>query len=533
MAKTKIRIADGTPPFNVVVKDRSNNTVYNTSSNSDEVEVPDGIAAGLNSTGLVVNVTDVNNNSSSFEYDPVTFKIIQTYWVGHSVSNGDTNNHLTELDACDPLGFNYLGVLWGTNQFLTDAQFDAFDNAGPFDHTQPEPASPQFPFDKVVSRAYHKTNCRHLRVGIWLGKDHDKLNNGSTLTKMFSMSDSMMRPDGSTPVQRVDPDSPIASWIIPSYAVANGLEYGKRVALAFFKRYYPAINDGTIAFVGLIVGSSGEAEYPVFYHKGGITETENGLPYSAGDFHPESIAKFKAKFPEYASASNADLAWTGGLMRLKFRWHLMDEMAKYEKIVADHIHTQLGSNLTRTKWMQVDVGSFVDELAPHRQTAGGTQRINNRTLLMKSNDNCIRSDNALNFIIDHVSSLARKAGGVAIVEPSPSAPWNDPISRDAIVREMQLAYQGGRAGISFFDNQSRGNILDLYNRSGIVVGSVPGYKAEFKDIGGGNKQLDRHTINLSSIMNDQFGVYQPSWQNFKDSNGLAYVDTQTIDDLKP
>lgn len=524
----KIR-AKGARPYSVEAKNFSGTVVHTASGiATDEIGIPDLVMSSLIG-GIEVKITDNDGKVAIKRWDNVTLEIMSKYHMGYSVANGNALNISSAIDDGEALEFTYTGGLIG--QFDSDAAFIAFETSV-CDHTDPTPSS--FPLDNAIKKAYQQNHCKHIRLGIHGGFDDNKLNNGSTRTIFIDATALSMREDGVSPVDTPGP-GPVPNQLVPSPSSTQFKTYMKRFALAVFKHYKAAINDGTIAFIGIPIGNSAESEYsPHGKNASGTIDVD-----TKGDFHEESIANFRAKFaPLYNSTTlpaiaTADSNLASGVesqLGLDWSWHLSDEYAKLEAEVYDYVYANI-TGYTRTAVEQIDCGSLIDELSFRRRTFNVLRRIRPTTLLIKSNDDPNRSASTMRFILDHISSLGELAG-CTIVEPSPQdADFGDAENRAQVVYEMQQAEER-KIGISFVTSNTT-DVAYLKSASGCIPGALPKPKLEY-DESGPNKYINRLNVDISDVFaGSGLGYWQSQWNTFKTAEGITHVDTLSVDDLAP
>lgn len=536
MANFKVRIGNGSAPYNGAARNYLDNVVFNiVNVMDDEIEIPDSVMNSLVG-GIKITVTDSSGKTGTVNYDNGTLAAKKRTLIGFSVSNGSPQDHVQKIQEGNDNGFSYTGVIMEASEIKTDADLFALENSGVFNASAPLPANPVFHLDRTIWHMMQQPVCNMIRLNIWWQRNADRANNGTTRTKFITFADSMMRPDGVTPIVRQTPGGGLFDLIIPSYASENTFQYAARITVAIFKRYLPYINSGNIIAIGSVFTTNGEGEI-LFNHKVGLTdENYNDNIRANGDFHPDSLAKFKQRFPEYANLDgnaiyNASLQSPLGV---RWSWHNNQLIIDFEKRLAKYVVDNV-PGLTRTKFVQIDSGSFLDELAFYRKTLNVEERASNPyVMLFKSNDNSDEPAEKVDFYLDQISSLARKTGAVAIVEPSPSQPWEAPEHYGYILTELKKADERG-VGISYY-TPNKGLSDQLTKEAGIIPGSIPKNKKEFKIVNG-HKKLLRHSIDLSNVLaNGGFGgsgAWMNSWLSFRNSNGLQSVDTHTFDNVKP
>lgn len=530
----KIR-ASGIPPYNGTVKGFNGALLQTVSSyNSDELEISTSAMSSMIG-GIEVNLTDSEGKSGVIRYDVGTLFAMKEILVGFSVSNGDAANHVNKIIEGNQRGFNFCGVMSECGEFKNDAQIIAIENAGVFNASLPLPSTPVWTFDRTVKAMMEQNICNKIRVNHWFKRNVVDLNNNSDKTFFINKSDAQMRPDGVTPIVREDNVAPgdiNFNVIIPSYAAPNTMKMAKRIMLMFYRRYLPYINSGNIIAVGSVVVTSGEGEMSSVYMQRETLEQHMGSGYSHGDFNEHSMAIWRQRYPQYASKSNNEIANSSGDLQVKWNDHNNQLIIDFEHELTDYINANV-VGLTRTKHLQQDSGSFVDHQAYFRRTLNSTDRATHPSaFLFKSNDNSNLPPDVVEFYLDHLTSLARKAGGIAICEPSPPN-YEDPENTGYLVAEIQKAYARG-AGISYY-TPNGGIASNLTNLAGVAKGSMPKNKNEFKVING-VKRLLQHKIPLSSVYTGggfgQNGAWKNSWAQFKANQGLDHVDTTSTNDIK-
>jgi len=525
MAKAKVRIANGTPPFVLNVRNADTNALlYATTNSNDEIEIPDEISD--NFPDVEYQVTDADLKSTTHEIDEVSLELISKYHAGMSISNGDFENHLTGIDISADEGLTYCGVIYERNDVDFDDDLQDLDSIT-FDHTQ-DPSGGIYlkGFDEVVRHA--KVRGISLRVGIHLSRENVALNNGTTRTLFYGNSAMNLRPNGELTYKPVD--GPVPSQMIPSYASTEFRTFAKLLVTKFMRRYRNALNDGTIMSIGVLTGTTGEAEYVT-----DLRETDGSKnEISRGDFHPQMIAKFKAHFPQHASLTNDDIAFNdlqNNDIAKRWYWTLADTLREFEWELIDYASANV-AGLTRTKWFQIDVGSFLDGLAPRRRTFNLSPRVHPKCIMVKSNDNSHYSTQRHRLIADHMTSAARKYGGIAICEPSPQSGRFDEGGGDrpGIQNQMDANKQVG-SGVSIF-TQNIPDIQWMVSAGGLNIDTPP-YKNEFKTISG-RKTLMRFTYLLSDILSTMSSEGMlTAYNNYLSTNGIQHADIVVIDDIDP
>lgn len=533
MSDFKLR-AEGTPPYNGVAKNFNGHTIHTiTNVLSDQIEIPDSVMSSL-SGGIDISITDANGKEGFIRYDNGTLFAMRESLIGFSVSNGDWANHVAKITEGNQRGFNFCGVMVESADFKNDAQLVAVENAGVFDASAPLPSNPIFSFDRTVKTLMSQSICNKIRVNWWWKRGVLDENNGSTITAFINKSDAQMRPDGVTPIVReepVQPGGPNFNVIIPSYAAPNTLKMAKRFMLMFYKRYLPYINSGNIIAIGSVTVTSGEGEMSSVYMQRETLENHMGQGYSHGDFSPYSMAIFRAKYPQYASKTNNEIATSSGDLQLKWTNHNNDIIINFEHSLTTYINQNV-PGLKRVKHLQQDSGSFVDHQAYFRRTLKSSRRATHPSaFLFKSNDNSNLPQDTVAFYLDHLTSLARRAGGIAICEPSPPN-YEDSQNNGYLTHEIKEAYARG-ADISYYtpNGTIASNLTDM---AGIQKGGLRKGKNEYKIING-QKRLIKHRVNDSDILINggfgQNGAWKNSWAQFKATHGLQHVDTTSIDDV--
>lgn len=532
----RTRIGNGVPPYNGTIRDFSNNLLYTiTNVMDDEIAVN---WSQLNSAvgGIRIQITDADSKSGLLEYDNGTLMPMRRSLYGFSVSNGDPQNHKQKILEGQQSGFSYTGIITEGSSIQNDAQLIALENSGVFDAYAPLPQNPVFFMDTTFHTLMAQPDCNLMRWNIWAKRTWNQLNNGTDRTLFFNESDSMMRPDGVTPIMR-RAGSEFFDTMIPSYAAPNTFTYMSRLTVALFKRYLPYINSGNVMAIGSIFSNNGEGEI-LFNYKIAENADEEfwGSFRTHGDFHPASVALFRQRFPMYESTSLMDIATSprNSLLNIRWRWHNNQLIIDFEHKMADYIKANV-PGLTRKKYIQIDSGSFVDELSFFRCTLNSSERaIHPAMFLFKSNDDSNVSADTADFYCDQITSLARRAGGIAILEPSPAYPYESPDNFGYLKTEIEKAKARG-AGISIYStNQALAE--SLKNASGFQPNSEPQSKQEFT-VENGIKKLKTHWIGLSSVLaGGGFGgdqTWKNGWGSFRSANQLVAVDTRTFDNVKP
>lgn len=531
----KISIGFGTPPYDGTVKNFSGTTVHVISGAlDDEVEIPDAVSNVFDG-GFEAHITDAVGKSGVIRYDNGTLRCMKRWGCGYSVPNGDVNNHVQKLLDGEAAQMPFIGVIFPSSEIKTDADLENLKSLPPFNSLAALPDPPAYFFDRTVHTARANTYCNMFRGNFWWGRDGDRLNNGTTRTKFFSLSDSMMRPDGVTPVARLKGE--IGDFANPSYAVEQTFTMASEIAVAMYKRYLMDINYGTIMGWGSAFTSNGEGEMEFHYKYGNDAETVFGSMRTHGDFHPDSMTKFFALFPEYIGTSNNDIALAARESDLGKKWtyHLNKLICDFEDRLSDYIVANV-PGLIRVKHRQIDSGSMTDELAFWRRTLNSEARALHPTnFIYKANDNSVESPETVHFYLDQLSSLVRRSGGgIAIAEPSPPLPYEEPEKLAFTSTEMSIAYNKG-VWISFFSSVVP-VVNGLISSSGVVPGSVPKAKNVYKMVDG-HKRLMKLNVNLSEVFaQGGYGGTQ-YWKNqhiaFKSLHGLSAVDTHIVDDMNP
>lgn len=517
----RVRLPDQNKPISVVVRKTSDNSViqsYNTSA--DEIDLP------TLTEGFYYDCTNSIGQTSRRVIDNVTRILQMKNHIGRSVADGTTSNHIAAINMGAARNFTFTGTVY--NDIQTDAQLNAL-GASEFDHTISH-SSYEFPYDEVVRTAYLTSPTDlstrvSLRVSLLITRDSNKLNNGADITQFYATQDCCMRVDGVTPSNL--PSFPVPQGMPGSYASPVVQAFANKITVNFFKRYWRAINDGTILCVGWATGTSGEAEYPQSTH--GADHQSDGT--SKGDFHPSMIAGFKAAFPEYAFISNDTIAnndLSPTTLGQRWSWYLSDVMRKFEWNIIAAVKSQI-PQLIRTKWSQVDVGSFADELAPRRRTFNSFARMPQEIMVCKSNDECIRPITDYQFLLEDLVSIGRYHGAIVISEPSPmGGNFNDPLTRAYVVTAMQ---QMKAYGVCMsYVNHEESNIDYFRTASNFQQYASPLYKNEFKTVSGVDK-LVRSITNLSSIYTGGIQVKKQNYLDTRSAEGLERVDLFTREDI--
>lgn len=526
MAKLKIRESFTNLPYSIKVTPLGSETILHSASgiNDAEYQIPDAVSNSL--TSFRVTTTDSIGTVHRQDVDAGTFRLLKKFHFGPSIANGDFNNHLIEIPKAQANGCTYVGTIYEKGDIMDDSAFNALDSIT-FNHTIDPPGGIYLKqYDKVVREAY-KAGLS-LRVGLHQGLENTGLNNGTTRTLFYSNSALSRRPDGRLTTEAQD--GPVPSRMTPSYASTEFRAFSRSFVTKWMRRYLPAINDGTILCIGLVTGTTGESEY-IFHTTD--TDGSNTAP-SLGDYHPEMISKFKAKFPEHFNKTNTEIstAGSGTDLGLKWAWHLADVMREYEWYIINSAISDV-SGLTRSKWFQIDCGSFTDGLFPRRRSANLWERMHPATMVVKNNDGTEYSDNRLKFITAHLMSHARKYGCIAIIEPSPPGGNFTPESgnRGYIQKMIETNNEYG-VGESFV-NVEEPNVDWMISIGPLTSIQVPAYIDEFRIVSG-KKVLNRFTYNLSSILSA--GDITPmvtAYFAYLSANSITKADIRIIDDIKP
>jgi hypothetical protein len=526
MGRLKIRELTTNLPYSVKVTPIGSETILHSATgiNDAEYEIPDFVSDSL--TNFRVTTTGSQGNIHYQDIDAGTFKHLKKFHFGPSIANGNFENHLAAIAQAAANNCTYAGTVYEREDIQNDAALNALDSIV-FDHTV-APAGGVYlkGFDEVVREAYLAGVA--LRVGLHQALEDTNLNNGSDRTLFYGDSALSKRPDGTNTY--MEETGPVPSRMIPSYASSEFRAFSRNFVTKWFKRYLPAINDGTILCVGLLMGATGESEY-VFSTR---DADGNDMGASQGDFNAEMIAKFKARFTQFASKNNSEIAnaASGSDLGLKYAWFLSDVMREYEWYIINSVIADV-PGLTRSKWFQIDSGSFTDALTPRRRTFNLWERIHPATLVLKSNDNTGYSDNRLRFIAAFLASCVRKYGGIGIIEPSPMAGDFTPGggNRPYIQSTININNEYG-IGESFVNVEEE--VVDwMISVGGLATIGVPNYINEFRTVNG-KKVLNRFTYNLSSVLSA--GDIQPmitAYYAYLSANGITQADIRLIDDIKP
>lgn len=524
--------ASGTRPYKLIAKNFQGDVVHSIEESfSDEMEIPALTMANLIG-GLEVTITDSQNQYGTQRWDNATLGFMKIAHVGFSVANGDIDDHVEKIQQGQDAGYTFTSVVFDCNNFVNDAQLIAFENLGPFDHTASLPSTPVFPFDRTVHKAKQMSTCKYLLVNLNIVRELRYANNGTDRNLFMSLTDSQMRPDGTTPTRR--PDGTFLDFIIPSYSSPAALAFAKRFTAAFYKRYLPAINDGTIQGTAIVTTDNAEGEQLFFYKLGdGVVESVLGDTRSHGDFHPAGVAKFKLRFNIYNTLANTNIALASQSTDLgkAWRWHNNQTIIDFEVEVGNHVRATV-TGLTRSKYLMVHTGSALDGLALFRSAQNLAQRViaNKYVSVVKTNDSSAEGTGTVLFYLDVYSTMARDAGAYFIAEPSPPAPYDSTEHMANTAYEMIQLFAVG-AGVSFFTSIPS-VAAQLMAQSGITPGGVPTNKNEYQ-ISGSDKHLLRHSVNLSDVIaGGGFGFWKTSYEAFKTANSLTRVSSRSVDNLK-
>jgi len=520
----RVRLPSQDKPITLALYNNNTNAlIQQWITNADEVDLPDGLV------NFYYDVTTSSGQVARRVIDNATRILQSKNHIGRSVADGNPINHMNAINSGASRGYTYTGTIFRIPE--TDASLLAFGNSE-FDHTVSH-GSYAFEYDQVVRTAYltspGNTNealqgRNSLRVSIHLALGEHVLNNGSTRTLFYNLSDCNMRPDQTTPT--VLPTGGVPAEMIPSIASSNVIAFANRALLAFMKRYRLAINDGTILSVGFALTDAAESEY-ITYNVNSDMQREGE---SYGDFHPAMVLGFKNRFPEYAGVSSFTIAnndMSGSLLGKRWTWYLSDVLRRFEWDRIAYVKANL-PQLTRTKWWQIDVGSFCDAQAARRRTYNSFARCPNEIMMIKSNDSSNQDAATIRFSLDDLASIARYRGAIAVAEPSPPQPI-DGEGYAYVTAEMIMMKELG-IGMSFIN--ADGFVQDtLRVNSNFQEFANPKYKAEFKNVGG-ERKLVRGIINLSEVLSGAgMGNKRAMYDNLKASQSMSTVDIVTFDDF--
>lgn len=519
-ADLKCRVI-GVFPITVQVFDETDDEVFSDTKSSNEIEIPDSVVTALGTQTMRIVATDDDGKTATAYMSKIVRDRRSRVHAFLSVTNGNTINHMNAITQgqshTPPLTMT--GVIFG--ELTTDAAYNAYKNS-----TYVSGGASTYAFDNVIYLASQQADCNLIKVGVGLNRNTSTLNNGTSRTLFITEQDLVMRPGGTVPAT--------IPWLIgqmtPSPSSTAARSYAKRIAEAFVRHNYAPIMAGTVALIGFPISPNGEAEYPfAYYNNAGVDEGVR----SHGDFHQQSVAKFKLRYPQHAGVSDQqiyDQFLSGNALSLDWKEHLAIEYAEFEAEIFEHIYS-IYPEMRLCQFEQIDVGSDTDLLAPYRHTLNMRRRIRKTTGIMKTNDNTYSGqDNRMHFIMDHDTSLSRIYGSDFAAEPSPPNPdFSDPTVRAEVLAMVEKMYDRG-AWWSFY-NHDFANVQYLLDNSSFVPGALPKAKLEF-EIVGSDKILTRLNRNISDVFKTgAFGGWEAAWLAFKTAESLTHVDTLSFDDL--
>ena len=473
--------------------------------------------AGMAAIANRIITQGIQNTTSS-----VDAALTAQHYVGISAPNGNVANHLAILDYANTHGYNANGVVFDINDVSKDSDWN-IANWNAYDHTSPAAGSHNF--DNVVRQYY--LSGKKLRVMLPLGRSWNALNGEqSNQTSFWSPSDSHLRLDG-TPTYR-KATGPVPNDAAPSLATSAVRNYSNGLVYRFFKRYLAAINDGTILCVGLGTEANAEAQMPIdFQDEDGFqinaSNPRGGLTNPRGDFNPASISRFKAIFPEYAGASNSDIANADVStdLGMKFWWHEADLLRETEWAAIDYMKANV-PGLTRTRFWAVDAGSHADNLSTVRRTFNIQSRsARPEYVLIKTNDNP-----AASFAVDYTASAARKINAIPYWEPTPA----DQGGTSGFILEKDFtisrSIRGKNQGFSFSLLVAANNDITYVIAQGAGIIGLPA------------PIVPTSTVNLTLYLKDiltkgQHTYVEDQWKAVRTASGKEFVNFTIIDNVKP
>lgn len=448
--------------------------------------------------------------------------LIAQHYVGISNPNGTVANHLAILDYANTHGYNANGVVFDIKDVEKDSDWN-IANWNAYDHTSPTAGSHNF--DNVVRQYY--LSGKKLRVMLPLGRSWNGLNGEqSNQTSFWSPSDSHLRLDG-TPTYR-KATGPVPNDAAPSLATSAVRNYSNGLVYRFFKRYLAAINDGTILCVGIGTEANAEAQMPIdFQDEDGFqingSNPRGGLTNPRGDFNTASISRFKTIFPEYAGASNSDIANADVStdLGMKFWWHEADLLRETEWAAIDYMKANV-PGLTRSRFWAIDAGSHADNLSTVRRTFNVQSRsARPEYVLIKTNDNP-----AASFAVDYAASAARKINAIPFWEPTPA----DQGGTSGFILEKDFtisrSIRGKNQGFSFSLLVAANNDITYVIAQGAGIIGLPA------------PIVPTSTVNLTLYLKDiltkgQNTYIDDQWKAVRTASGKEFVNFTIIDNVKP
>lgn len=540
----RLIVPGGTKPYSYSIINPDNQVVLSGAGvNDDYVEFDNSYVE--NYPRIKYTVTDASSKQVVRYLDRASAVHLKRYPKMISVTNGNVDNHLAQIAAGIRCGMNITGVVIGQSDAMTDSALALYESGGHFDHTQPITGNPVKQFDKVVRACYitspgntrQALEARHcLKISIDLSRESNTLNDGGNITQFYGNESLALRPDGSLAYHY--PSGVVPRIMIPSYASTIFRAWAGRYVKAIINRYLYAILDGTIMSIGFVTTSNAESEYSNYTNADGSTLT------TQGDFHPEMVAKFKADYPAYAGLSNGQIAaeddTSNSAVRRAWNRTMADAMRQCHFSIIDKVHNEI-PEFTRDKWVHQDSGSYVDPVAFKRRTINPEAFLHSRTILVKSNDLTWYDDATTRFFYEHLSSVARSVGAIAMIEPS--VPMNElgqviidgnsaeaEANRQAVLRCLNLAK--GICGFSSF-YQTEATVNYLMEASGYKLVQYFNVKNEFKLVSGFQKIVVSNT-NWSTLLNTgSTDQAKTNYLNKLASESMARISVRTIDDVSP
>jgi len=411
---------EGSTSYTVNLNNFKGESLYTGFSQSDELALPDA-AMNTITDGLLITVKNAEGKVAQIKRDIKSHKLMEYLMHGVSMPDPDAGNTVKKLDAVVENNMGWIGMvpsLW-TFGLDTDAKWDAFGK-DKFDHTKtPSSGKFQYDFDELVYRAYKSGKA--IKMGIQCTTQWDYFNNGSTRTKFLNDTDVQYQANGQRLVNRDAFELSPGSYTAPGF-----YKFAEEFTGKILTRYADAFNQGVIMSVGWINTNSGEAEFETGMR--GYTNNDE----TRGDFHPTMVAGFKKVFPKYASLQNWEISnadRNGSQLAADWSWYQAEQMRIFEWRLSDFVSSLPG--VTRTQFLQFDMGSATDALSPRRRTFNIFDRVHpTKTIIVKVNDNEGRNK----FINQHIKAVSLKAGGcIALNEVSPQQMnwWDASVQDDA------------------------------------------------------------------------------------------------------
>lgn len=519
-AEMKAR-AIGTAPYSLVAFDEQDNEIYSTQTSDQEIEIPNAVVAALGNDRIKVQVTDAAGKSATRHMAKIVRDRERIVHAFHSVSNGNVQNHKDAINQGDRVQEKMTATAVIFGEIDSDAGMNTFLT------TDYVPGADVFPFDGVIDLVKTKTYTRFLKVGVYIGRGGQRLNNGTTITEGYGVEALIMRPGGTTPTSI--PGGPFGQ-MIPSPAHPQTRAYAKKLIKGFGRRYYDDLLAGHPNWLGIVIGPSGEAEYPT--HRRRIDDSnEEPNGEVKGDFNPVNVALFKQRYPQHANRNDDEInnaSW-GSQLDLDWKEHHAVVYAEFEAEVYDDLYEEFPA-LRYCQLETIDVGSAVDGLAPKRHTLNIRRRIRPTTGMIKMNDNP-HSGDRMRFIAGHAKELGMQYGGCTVAfEPSPTDPdFGKDTVRQQILAEVAVMKLDGISWSHF--NHTPANNEYLLNASAFNHGQLRPANQQYKVVGG-VITLPRLVRNISDIFTSGgFDGWESAYIAFANSVGVNRPATVSFDNL--